>query len=172
MGQVRLYVAVSIDGYIAAADGGVDWLAPYPAEQFGFDAFIATIGTVVMGRKTHDQARSFDTWPYAGKRTIVLTTRPLEPPHADVETWSGEIGPLCDALGKSRSDVWLVGGSSVTRAFLDARRIDRLELYVIPILLGSGIRLFAESPVLQQARLADATMLAQGVVRLTYDLWR
>lgn len=171
MPLVRLYIAVSIDGYIAAADGGVDWLAPYPAEQFGFDDFIATIGTVVMGRKTYDQARGFEAWPYAGKRTIVLTSRPLDPPHPEVETRAGGIDALCDALKtESRGDIWLVGGSSVTRQFLDAGRVDRIELYVIPILLGSGIRLFMDSPTAQSARLRDATSLAGGVVRLIYDL--
>jgi dihydrofolate reductase len=90
----RLYLAASVDGFIATPDGGVDWLEPYPAEDFGFDAFLPTIGTIVMGRTTYEQALRLGPWSFEGKHTIVLTSRPIDEPPAGVERWDGDVTAL------------------------------------------------------------------------------
>ena len=68
MGRVRFYVATSLDGFIADRDGGVDWMAPYDARLYGYDAFVDEIGALVMGRRTYEIIRAVGEWPYVGKR--------------------------------------------------------------------------------------------------------
>ena len=83
--RIRLYIATSLDGYIATPDGDVAWLEPFHAGDYGYDDFLKGIGTLVMGRTTFDQVLGFGAWPYAGKRAIVLTSRPVETPPEGAE---------------------------------------------------------------------------------------
>src|SRR4051812_37857234 len=153
---------MSLDGFIARRNGSYDWLLPYPPERYGYDEFLAAIGTIVMGRASYEQAR--DHWSYEGKRTIVLTSRPLDPsPPPGVEAWNGDIGPLVETLRKGSGDVWLFGGTAAMRPFLAAGLVDRIELGIVPLLLGDGIRLFdAPTPPLG-LRLESATPYPDGL---------
>jgi len=170
MPLLHLYVAASVDGYIATPDGGIGWLAPFEEQDYGYDDFIAGIGTVVMGRRTFDQTRSFDVWPYAGKRTVVLTSRPLPSPPPGVAMWSGNVVPLIDSLREGDGgDVWLVGGALAVRPFLDYDAVDRLDLHIIPILLGDGIRLFDRSSHAARLRPRKTLSYRNGVVRVIYE---
>jgi len=166
----RLYLAVSVDGFIAPPDGAVDWLESYPSEEFGFPAFLESIGAIVMGRTSFDQTRSFGPWPFAGKRTIVLTSRPIDDVPPDVEPWSGDIGPLAANLRLGGTgDVWLYGGARSARPFLDSGLVDRIELFVIPVLLGNGIPLFERSDARIPLRLGVAKPRAKGVLEVVYE---
>ena len=167
--RLRLYLAISLDGFIASSDGGVAWLEKFPAEAFGFDEFLATIGTIVMGRAAYEQALGLVPWAYAGKRTIVMTSTPLDAPRPGVEAWRGEVANLAASLKRSSGgDVWLFGGAKSLQAFLARGLVDRIELFVIPTLLGTGIRLFENSaPV--DLRLLEAKPRALGVVELLYE---
>ncbi len=161
---------MSADGFIATADGGVGWLAQFQAHDYGFDAFFGAVGAVVMGRATYDQVVGFGgPWPYAGRPTVVLTSRPLVHPPAEVEPWSGPVGPLAERLrGGSGGDVWVVGGAKAHRAFLDAGAVDRIDLFVMPILLGAGMPLFESGGGPHALALDHATPLAGGAVHLAY----
>lgn len=77
-----VYIAASADGYIADAEGGIDWLAAYDARQYGYDEFIASVGAIVMGRTTYDEVLRQGDWPYPGKTAYVLTSRALPAPPA------------------------------------------------------------------------------------------
>src|SRR5918997_6056408 len=95
------HIAVSLDGRIARPDGSVDdWLAAdYPAEDFGFDAFLAGVDAILMGRGTYDAVRRLGDWPYTGKPTVVLTTRPLDyPPPAGVAARSGDVAAVAEEI--------------------------------------------------------------------------
>ena len=166
----RLYIAASLDGFIATRDGGVSWLDPYNAPELGYDAFMQSIGTVVMGRATYDQAIGFEgPWPNAGKRTIVLTSRPIEKPPPGVERWTGGLPALVEHLRTTaRNDVWVCGGARTVRAFLDLDAIDRIELYLIPVLLGDGLPLFERSPQQSSLTLRGTRSFDNGVVELVY----
>jgi dihydrofolate reductase len=168
---LRLYIAASLDGFIATSDGGVGWLDDYNSPELGYDAFMKSVGTVVMGRATFDQALGFGgPWPYAGKRTVVLTSRPIASPPPGVERWSGDVAELADQLRtKSKKDVWICGGARTVRAFLDADQVDRIELYVIPVLLGDGLPLFERSPHPSSLRLERTRSFENGVVEMVYD---
>ena len=78
MPLIRLYIAQSLDGYIARPDGGIDWLRPFDDVDYGYSAFMREIGTVVIGRASYDMARSFGDWPYQTMRSLVITSKPLD----------------------------------------------------------------------------------------------
>jgi len=167
---IRLYIAVSLDGCIAPADGSAAWLADYDANQFGYADFIAGIGAVVMGRASYEQALGFGDWPWPGRRCVVLTSRRIAPPaDAQIETHDGDVAEVAAELKRATvGDIWLLGGAKAARPFFEADLVDRIELYVIPVLLGDGIRLF--EPGLPQRGLALLTARPhpKGVVELTY----
>ncbi|WP_106003341.1 dihydrofolate reductase family protein [Magnetospirillum gryphiswaldense] len=169
MSRVRLFMAASVDGYIATADGGLDWLEPYDGSDFGYDRLMAEVEVVVVGRTTFDLIAGFPAWPYPGKRVVVLTHRPLLSPPAGVECHAGDVAALTERLRRQCSaDIFIDGGAQTVRAFLDADLIDHLDLFTIPILLGQGIPRFLPSRRRTSLRLADSETMAQGVVRSTY----
>ena len=75
MSEVVYYIAASLDGYIADADGGVGWLEAFnqPDEDYGYGAFYRTLSAVISGRRTYEQALGFGEWPYEGVTTVVIS---------------------------------------------------------------------------------------------------
>ena len=167
------HIAVSLDGKIARPDGSVDdWLAAdYPAEGFGFDAFLAGVGAILMGCGTYDAVRRFGDWPYPGKPTVVLTTRPLDdPPLAGVEARSGDVAAVAAELeARGYRRVWIEGGGQVVRSMIAIGRIDVLEMAVIPIILGDGIPLFPQGTGELKLRLVRCETKAKGALHLVYE---
>ncbi len=167
--MTRLYFAASADGFIADRAGGVGWLDAFQQNNFGFSAFLASVDTLVMGRNTYDQARSFDYWPYDGKRIIVLTSRPLEPLPQDVENATGGAAPLA-ALLPSLGETWIVGGAKTMAAFLQLGAVDRIELFIMPVVLGAGIAMFAGVDAPIALKLEEESAYPSGAVHLTYSV--
>jgi dihydrofolate reductase len=170
--RIRVYVAVSLDGFVADTSGGVDWLQAYEAQDVGFGAFLAQVQTIVSGRRSYDLARGAGAWPGDGKRIVVLTHRPLEddaPP--DVETASGDVRAVAQRLKReSNGDIWILGGATVAQDFLEHGLVDRIELYIMPVLLGDGVRLFAPVDAMRVLGSSEARSLPNGIVGLTYEL--
>jgi dihydrofolate reductase len=173
MSRVRIMVAQSLDGFVATPDGGVAWLDAFSAQDVGFSDFMAGVGAVVMGRATYEQAASFDgPWPYAGKRVVVLTSRPLETRHP-VDVRAGDVREVAaDLRATTAGDVWLCGGPRVFRRFLDAGLVDTLEVAVIPVLLGAGVPLVEPAASLLPLRLERTRSWPNGVVSLDYAVLR
>ena len=171
--MIRGYIAQTVDGYVADRDGGVGFLDPYQTPETAADyaRFAAEIATVIMGRTTYDQIVGFGVgWPYVGKRAIVVTSRPLNPTALGTpECWSAGVGALAQHLRDAGDgDAWVVGGPQLQTAFLRGGHLDRLELFVMPALLGGGVRLFeADGPGLT---LREARPLPGGIVRLDYGV--
>lgn len=168
--RCSVFIATSLDGYIARPDGAIDWLArvELPDEDYGFVAFYASVDALVMGRATYDTARSFPEWPYAGKRVYVLTHRPVEARHGEVFV----DGAADDVLGRVSADgathVYVDGGVTIGQ-FLRARLIDRLTISVIPIILGAGVRLFNGGEAEHGLELEEARSWPEsGLVQLRY----
>ena len=167
------HIAVSLDGKIARPDGSVDdWLAAdYPAEDFGFDAFLAGVDAVLMGRGTYEAVRRLGDWPYPGKPTVVLTTRPLDdPPPAGVEARRGDVAAVAGELERrGYRRVWIEGGGRVVRSMIAIGRIDVLEMAVIPIILGDGIPLCPQGTGELKLRLVRCETKAKGALHLVYE---
>jgi len=158
-----VFIATSLDGYIARANGAIDWLSivERPGEDYGFAAFFATVDTLVMGRGTYDVVRAFPQWPYGTKRVVVLTHRPAEP-RDGVEFFAGDIGEL-QLAGRTYVD-----GGNVIQQFLAADRIDDMTVSIIPIVLGGGIRLFGGGEGEHRLRLEGHQAWDSGLVQLRY----
>jgi len=169
MARLRLYIAASVDGFVATPDGSVAWLEPFQAHDYGYAAFMSEVGTVLLGRVTYDQALGFGEWPYHGKRAIVLTSRPLPSPPEGVEAAADLKAVVEDVRRPGEPDVCVVGGGQLIRGLLDLGAIDELELFWIPVLLGDGIPLFEKrSAAPLNLQLVDARPVAAGVVRAVY----
>jgi len=173
MSRFVVYIAMSLDGYIADTNGDVHWLDAFEKDDYGYDEFLESIGSILVGRVTYEQIQSFGQWPYKKIPTLV---------------WSGgDIGDLPDgAIGWSENtedtvswlreqaagkDVWILGGQQTISALLQAGTIDQLDIFVIPVILGGGIRLFGgpeSEPEL--LKLDHVQPYANGVVKITYTM--
>ncbi len=145
--RVILYIATSIDGYIARPDGSIDWLESVESEDkdYGYSEFFNSVDMVVMGRKTFEQVLQFGEWPYAGKQTVVFSRQPQRSTIPDVQFFNGTPETLSQHI-KTNSTVWLAGGGQLNNLFLKSQAIDEIILSIIPVCLGDGIPLFcAES---------------------------
>ena len=150
MREAVLYIGMSLDGYIADRNGGVDWMRGQdPADESpgSYPECLRTVDTVVMGRTTYHQVvteLSSGEWIYAGLHSYVLTHRP-QPCPAGITFTDEAPGALIDRLKTQPGrDIWICGGADLVNQLLRVNRIDRFHIAVLPILLGSGIRLFSD----------------------------
>lgn len=168
MRQVVLYIAMSLDGCIARADGCVDWLddpnLPQDELLAGYQRFYASVDTLIMGRKTYDQVLTFGSWPYAGKTCFVATHRSAKP-DSNVTFTAGSPGAMLEQA--PAGVIWLVGGSDLVRQFAEVKLIDEYRITVIPTVLGSGIRLFPEGFPPAELDLTGTEVIG-GTVELRY----
>ena len=172
---IKLYIATSLDSFIAREDGSINWLTEYennPETDYGYSEFYASIGTVLMGRKTYEQVLGFGDWPYGEKKSYVFT-RQKEPMRREnnVEFVSGDIGKFVrDLKENTEEDIWLVGGSQLIKMFLEENLVQDLIIFVVPIILGSGIPLFDR--IGKEIRLTTGKVerYENGLVRLEYKV--
>jgi dihydrofolate reductase len=146
--KASVFVGTSLDGFIARADGALDWLPPGGGEEHGYNAFMATVDALVIGRKTFETVLAFDAWPYGEKPVFVLSTRTLAPapPGALVERMSGAPAEIVSQLAaRGIGHIYVDGGITIQR-FLQARLIQRLIITRVPVLIGRGIPLFGVTP--------------------------
>ena len=173
MGRPRcsVFIAASLDGFIARRDGGIDWLSivETPGEDYGYARFFAAVDALVLGRGTYDTVRGFAAWPYGDKRCVVLAHDPPEAQHG--ETFhAGPPAPLLERLHADGVRRVYVDGGAVIRQFLGDGLIDDITLSIIPVILGDGIRLFDGGGPERRLRLQGSQAFASGLVQLTYDV--
>ena len=168
--RASVFIATSLDGFIARTNGGLDWLPAGRGEEHGYTAFMATVDTIVMGRLTYETVLTFRPWPYQ-KPVVVLTSRSLVVPPAlaaTVETMAGEPSALLSRLTeRGVQHVYVDGGKTIQR-FLEAGLIQRLIVTRIPVLLGEGIPLFG--PLSRDVRLRHiaTSQFSSGLVQSEY----
>jgi dihydrofolate reductase len=167
MRRVQLFIATSLDGYIARPDGDIGWL--FMDADYGYTRFYAGVDTVILGRKTYDLCRTFHQWPYLGKEAIVLSRllagkRTDHARFVDVQP-TDLVHQLRQLPGKH---LWLVGGGEVTRDFLSADLIDDFILTVHPVVLGGGIPLFLPQERPTWLKLANCQTFPSGLVQIHY----
>jgi dihydrofolate reductase len=167
MTRCSVFIATSLDGYIARADGGIDWLALVArvGEDYGYAKFIANVDVLLVGRNTFETALGFPEWPYAGKRVVVATHRPQPSIHGEVYA-TGEPAQLLADVGPAKR-IYIDGGSLITQ-FLAADLIDDLRIAILPIVLGSGVRLFRGGEGEHRLELAGHRAYPSGLVALEY----
>lgn len=163
--HVHLYIAISLDGFIATEDGGVGWLEAFHTEgdDFGYAAFLESVDNLVMGRVTFEQVLGFGEWPYAGKRCIVLSQGLAPDTLPEGVSFSRQVPTEC------RGKTWLVGGRQTVQTYLAAGKLGTIELFVMPTILGTGIPLFTGGTPPQSVALTEHKIYPNGVVRLLYQ---
>jgi dihydrofolate reductase len=139
------FIATSLDGYIARPDGSIDWLTERGerAGDTGYDEFIASVDTVVLGRNTYEKVLTFDFWPYEGKQVEVLSTT-LDPDADERIIVHRTLEGLVETLNDRGAKRVYADGGQVIQTFLRAGLLNELTITTAPVLLGAGIRLFGE----------------------------
>ena len=157
--KATVFIATSLDGFIAREDGAIDWLptgADTKFEDYGYGEFMKSVDALVMGRKTYETVRGFGgEWPYGSKPVIVLTSKKLQIPRElakTVTTMSGKVETIVKHLESREMNHLYVDGGVTIQKFLNAGALDRLIITRIPVLIGKGIPLFG--PVDQDIKLS------------------
>jgi dihydrofolate reductase len=141
---LRLYIASSLDGYIAGPKGELDWLDIGGDLDYGYREFYASIDATLMGNATYQQALTFGPFPYPDKTNYVFTRGAPPADDAHARFVSGDIAAFVRSLKDAPgADIWLVGGGQVNTVMLNAGLIDEVILTMAPVVLGEGIPLFA-----------------------------
>lgn len=142
--KASIFVGTSLDGFIARADGALDFLPADGGEPHGYDEFVASVDALVIGRKTYETVLTFDSWPYGNKPVFVLSARALAPaPEGAIVEWlSGEPAEIVRQLEiRGFTHIYVDGGITIQR-FLRAGLIQRIVITRAPVLIGAGIPLF------------------------------
>ncbi len=169
--KISIYIAASIDGYIARKDGGLDWLeyGHVGDEDYGFKKFINGIDALVLGRNTYDVVSGFGEWPYKGKRVIVLSNT-LKEVRKEAELFCGQLADLASVLhSEGIKHVWVDGGITVSK-FLESGLVDDITISVIATVLGSGIPLFSTMNREHKCHLVSTQSYPSGLVQLKYEV--
>ena len=170
--KASVFIGTSLDGFIARANGDLDFLPPGGGEPHGYDEFMATVDALVIGRNTFETVLSFDSWPYGAKPVFVLSTRPLPeaPAAARVERMSGAPAEIVSSLdARGIAHVYLDGGETIQR-FLRAGLVQRLVITRVPVLIGRGIPLFGAIPHDIPLRHVATRHFPSGLVQSEYEI--
>lgn len=172
MGKVIIYIAASLDGFIARPDDDISWLGPFSAagEDYGYGDFIKNIGTAVMGARTYEQSLAHPERLLTGLKNYILTGRSLPPaPGTRTELWHGPLSLLIQEIRReSEKDIFIVGGGQVISRFLDEGLIDEIHLFIVPVILREGIPLFTGLRREVSLDLIGASSYSTGIVKLLY----
>ena len=139
MTRILVYIATSLDGFVAREDGSIDWL-PEDSKS-NYDTFYKSIDTVIMGKTTYDQVLTFGEYPYKDKKSFVFT-RASKNNDDNVEFVSDIEKFVKDGFPGAGKNIWLVGGAKIIASFLKLGIVDEIITTIIPVLLGKGIPLF------------------------------
>jgi len=180
--RVTIHMVASLDGYIARRDGSVDWLETDDRFEDGetldpeFVAeFLASIDCYVMGSHTYETALKFEKggygWAYGDKPVFVLTSRQLPSNRESVQFYSGDIAQLVDQRLKPKySNIWFVGGGTVSSECLRLGLADEVRYSIMPVLIGDGISFFEGLNKDIALHLVEARAYKSGMVALWYEV--
>jgi dihydrofolate reductase len=174
LAKVKLYIATSLDGFIARPDGNLDWLMALPNPNnidHDYIKFMATIGATVMGSATYKEVIGFGIeWPYPDITSYIISRNkelPISSPMTklvteDVKTFTGRLKTEVE------KDIWLIGGGKLITTYLNLDLIDEMILTIIPNIIGEGIPLFPNKPKESTWKLVDAIAYETGALSVVY----
>ncbi|MDQ0703210.1 dihydrofolate reductase [Pseudomonas sp. W3I7] len=176
--KCSVFIAASVDGFIARADGDIEWLhrPEYEAAELNgvtYESFIATVDTLVMGRKTLEKVLSFPEWPYEGTLVIALSHQPMEVPahlHGKLEVMAVDPTTLVAQLAERGIQHLYIDGGQTIQAFLEAGLINEFIITRIPVLLGQGISLFSQIGSEHELQHIDTCVSENGFVQSRYQV--
>jgi len=170
--KVIVHIATSADGYIARPDGDIEWLTSRPAPEgfYGMNAFMRSVDTKVLGRKTYEVSLRMGARFDSKSRNIVFSRQapPADAP-SGVEFVSEAIGPFVSRLrAQPGKDIWLMGGGEIIASFLDEQVIDEFVISVAPVFIGEGIPLIARRHRHEPLELLSVERFDDGLVQSRY----
>lgn len=164
--KVVLFIACSLDGYIAGRDDDISWL--FNDQDYGYAEFLASVDTILMGRRTYDQVLGMGPFPYLDKHCYVFS-RALMGGDENVEFVNRPVEEFVQGLkGLEGSDIWLVGGSDLIDAFMKDELVDEYIISIHPVVLGEGIPMFRSGLPRQDLRLKDNRTFSSGLIQIDY----
>jgi dihydrofolate reductase len=170
--KVILYIAASLDGFIARPDGDVSWLDKYNTggEDYGYRDFYKSVGACIMGSRTYEKALTLDGGIDNQMPTYVVTRRPLGvPAGSDITFYQGNLTKLVETVkAKTGKAIWLVGGGQLAQSFLKERLVNDIILSTIPVILGEGITLFGSMKEEVNFRVIRSESFETGIVQTHY----
>lgn len=170
--KVILYIATSLDGYIAKPKDDLSFLSivEKPGEDYGYGSFIQSVDTVILGRKTYDWVmRQVPVFPHAEKTTYVIT-RSARPAVGNTRFYTGRPEELLKSVKQEEGkNIFIDGGAELADTLLKSDLIDEFIISIIPVLLGEGIRLFKDGRPEQRLELVSVKSFEKGLVQLHYQ---
>lgn len=175
MRKIKLYIAVSLDGKIAMPDGDISWLEGFPKPEnsdYGYSKFLESVDTTLMGNNTYRQLLQWGIeFPYAGKNNYVFTRNPELKDDENVIFVSKDhanfVRVLKSHFGK---DIWLIGGAELNTFLLNEKLVDKLIIFIIPVVLGEGIALFGNIPDKTVLEMVNSNTYSNGVIEINYRI--
>ena len=175
--KATVYIATSVDGFIARENGAIDWLPSGEegegGEDYGYKEFIDSVDAIVMGRHTYELALSFGSWPYGEKPVVILSSREVDIPNdlrQTVESMSVPPREVTRRLAERGFRHLYIDGGKTIQGFLRDGLIDQLIITRVPILLGAGIALFGPLPQDVRLRHVETTQFESGLVQSRYEV--
>jgi len=172
--KTTVYIATSVDGFIARENGGIDWLpGGGDAEDYGYQEFIDSVDAIVMGRSTYEVVLSFGSWPYSEKPVIILSSRQVDIPDDIARTVESMSAPPREVVRRLTErgfrHLYIDGGKTI-QGFLSEGLIHRLIITKVPILIGTGIPLFGPLPHDVRLHHLETRPFENGLVQSKYDV--
>ena len=171
MRDLVLYIAMSLDGFIAKENGDISFLSIVedPTEDYGYEKFANTIDTVIMGRKTYEKILSMGPYPHPGIKSYVLS-KSREGNDENVEFYNGDLKLLIQNLkAQNGKNIFIDGGAETVNELMKQDLIDKYIISIIPVHLGDGIRLFKQERPEQKLKLISSEAFPSGLVQLSYE---
>lgn len=171
MNRTVLYIAISLDGFVAGLNDDISWLFRYNDVDYGFNEFFSGIGAIIQGRRAYEiEAKHGWETPTPVLTFVLSHHRPESKPQRGNFVFTDE--DISEVLKKAKQltskDVWIEGGANVAQTFLDRDLIDEIVLSIVPVILGDGIRLFGKTPKIIEFALREVRQFDKGLVQLTY----
>ena len=171
--KTSVFVGTSLDGFIARRNGDFDCLPDGGGEPHGYDEFMASVDVLVIGRNTYEKVMTFEAWPYAGKRVVVLSSRHVDVSGARgerIEVMNGSPAEIVARLEATGATHAYIDGGITVQGFLREGLIQRLIVTRVPVLIGDGIPLFGSLPRdMKLKHILTATYLG-GLVKSEYEV--
>ncbi len=169
--NVTLFIATSLDGYIATPDGDLDFLSivEQPGEDYGYGDFTAHVDTVIMGRKTYDKVLSFGIpYPHADKTSYIIT-RTARESIDNIHFYTGNLADLISQLKAEKGGtIFIDGGAELVNELMKQNLIDEYIISTVPLFIGSGIALFNQGRPTEKLQLINVKSYPKGLVQHHY----
>jgi len=170
---VSVFIGTSVDGFIARQNGSYDFLPEGGGEPHGYDEFMASVDTLVIGRKTFEAVLALPAWPYGGKNVVVLSSKPVDFSGVQgnaIQHMAGSPAAIVSTLAaKGAQHVYVDGGITIQR-FLRDGLVQRLIITRVPVLIGEGIPLFGSLPRDLRLRHVATQRYKSGLVKSEYHV--